>query len=91
MINLKLRRLCSELIEHLALLDEPPHELVARAQNELSASKWVVPAESEIVGCIKHWKELCGHPVVAERFAWVYRLEEKEIVNMARAVLERWG
>ena len=91
MTNVKLRRLCAELTEHLALLGEPPHELVARAQDELSASKWVVPAESEIVGCIGHWKELCNHPAVANRFGWVYRLEEKDVVNMVRAVLERWG
>lgn len=91
MTNVKLRRLCAELIEYLALLDEPPHELVARAQNELAASKWVVPAESEIVGCIGHWKELCNHRVVADRFAWACRLEERDVVNMVRAVLERWG
>ena len=38
----KLYALCAELTEYLALLDEPPHELVNRAQAELAISP-VVP------------------------------------------------
>ena len=74
------RGLCEELTEHLALLDEPPHELVCRAQNALAQP------EPEVVGpSDEELRELYLATMLdADR-------DEDDFFAFARAVLARWG
>lgn len=79
------RGLCEELTEHLALLDEPPHELVCRAQNALAQPEPEVvgPSDEELLELWQGWNlgwdpqkgtVLMPHPA-----------------EYARAVLARYG
>lgn len=73
------RSLCAELTEALALLDEPPHELVVRAQDALAEPQAEPPTDEELMEVF--W----GHNNGMEEL-WA-----GDWLAAARAVLVRWG
>jgi hypothetical protein len=87
----KFRALCAELTEELALLDEPPHELVNRAQAELAAPSLEPPTDEELVAAFAAGIAAFPpqHPDAKHLSVVEYEVELE--VRKARAVLERCG
>ena len=83
MTNLKLRRLCSELVEKLDELNcnfNVPNQsaLIDRARNALEATPPPEPPTDEELLAMRSWS---SH---SHTF-------DSDLVDFARAVLERWG
>jgi hypothetical protein len=70
------KQLCAELTEYLSLLDDPPHELVVRAQFALAEPEPEGPTDEELDELFVHVDQ-SGEPE-----SWR---------TYARAVLARWG
>ena len=75
-----LRSLCEELTEYVSLLDDPPHDLVIRAQAFLQKNQGVTKAELRQV-----FDDQSGY-INDEQVMWW-----PDFHKAARVVLERWS
>lgn len=79
------KRLCAELTEYLSLLDEPPHELVVRAQFALSEPELQELTDIEIASILK------AYAVIEPQMGASRILHEKHFSNAAHAILALLG
>jgi hypothetical protein len=77
------RALCAELTENLALLDEPPHELVCRARAALAAEPQELTNEEMLA---RSNAALAQAEPAADRLEAIYRAIERKLEGTPRPI-----
>jgi hypothetical protein len=84
------KALCAELTECVSLMDDPPHELVARAQAALAKADSAVELNDDEITA---WLDECANQFHAGDYSlyWVFDTPYDDLIDVVRAALKRWG